>query len=296
MELQELETFVNIVQQGSFSKAAEKSGYSQAAVTIHIKNLEQELNIRLFDRLGKKISLTSHGKIFYQHTLQALNSLTLARECLTSEEDLSGAIRIGTIDSLCSSMFCSLIQNFHEHYPHVRVSIVTDTIDGLIHRLNKNDIDFVYLADKKWDSSNWVKVLEEEENVVFLCSPSHPLANTKNLSIKKLLAYPFLLTEKNASYRQLLDQALAEINLDIDPYLECTNTDLLLDMIQKDSTGITFLPEYVARRALENNRIIELPVSSFHIQIWRQIFYHKDKWVSREMKAFFDIAQNACAS
>ena len=64
MELQELETFVTIVQQGSFSKAAEKTGYSQAAVTIHIKNLEKELNIRLFDRLGKKSALPVMEKFF----------------------------------------------------------------------------------------------------------------------------------------------------------------------------------------------------------------------------------------
>lgn len=296
MELQELETFVTIVQQGSFSKAAEKTGYSQAAVTIHIRNLEKELNIRLFDRLGKKISLTSHGKIFYHHSLQALNSLTLAKESLTQENDLSGAIRIGTIDSLCSSLFCNLIQMFHNQYSKVTVSITTDTIDGLITRLNKNDVDFVYLADKKWEHTNWIKILEKEEKVIFLTSPSHPLVNKKNISITELLSYPFLLTEKNASYRQLLDQSLAQMNTKICPFLESTNTDLLLDLIQKDNSGITFLPEYVVQKALENQTIKKIDVPDLEMVIWRQIFYHKDKWVSREMKAFFEIAQNGIST
>lgn len=291
MELQELETFVTIVQQGSFSKAAEKTGYSQAAVTIHIKNLEKELNIRLFDRLGKKISLTGHGKIFYHHIIQALNSLTLARESLSSEAHLSGTICIGTIDSLCSSLFEQLITRFHERYPDVTVSIITDTIDGLIQKLNNNDIDFVYLADRKWNDSNWIKVLEEEENVVFISSPTHPLAGKEEISPDELFSYPFLLTEKNASYRQILDQTLAGMKLTISPFLESTNTDLLLKMIQKDA-GISFLPEYVIKQALESESITVLQVPSLKTRIWRQLFYHKDKWVSREMNAFFELIQN----
>lgn len=81
------------------------------------------------------------------------------------------------------------------------------------------------------------------------------------------------------------------MKLTISPFLESTNTDLLLKMIQKDA-GISFLPEYVIKQALESESITVLQVPSLKIRIWRQLFYHKDKWVSREMNAFFELIQN----
>ena len=86
------------------------------------------------------------------------------------------------------------------------------------------------------------------------------------------------------------------MNTKICPFLESTNTDLLLDLIQKDNSGITFLPEYVVQKALENQTIKKIDVPDLEMVIWRQIFYHKDKWVSKEMKAFFEIAQNGIST
>lgn len=288
METQELITFINVAQHGSFSQAARHLGYSQAAVTVHIKNLESELQVRLFDRLGKTISLTSHGKIFYDHAIQIVNDLNRAKDAVRQEEALSGTLHIGTIDSLCSSIFPGILQQYHRQYPGVSISVTTDTPKVLLHMLHSNELDVVYLLDEKRMEPWLNKVLEQKINVVFAAASGHPLADCAHHTVAELMNYPFILTEKDASYRKVLDYHLLQERIEIQPLFQSNNTDLLLHMV-RNHLGITFLPEYTIQKDREAGIIQEILVPDLQINVWQQLIHHKDKWITREMKAFFEL-------
>lgn len=285
MEIQELITFINVARHGSFSHAARHLGYSQAAVTVHIKNLEEELKVRLFDRLGKSISLTSHGKIFYEHALKIVNDLQRAKDAVRQEEELSGSLHIGTIDSLCSSLLPRILLEYHKLYPKVSVSVTTDTPKALLNMLHENELDIVYLIDEKRTESWISKVLEKEIKVVFAAASCHPLADQKPHAIAELLSCPFILTEKDASYRKVLDYHLQMKNIEIRPLFQSNNTDLLLHMV-RENLGITFLPEYTIQKDREMGTLYKILVPDLQIHVWQQVIHHKDKWITREMKAF----------
>lgn len=288
MEIQEIITFLNVAQHGSFSHAARHLGYSQAAVTVHIKNLEKELKVRLFDRLGKTTSLTSHGKIFYEHALKIVNDMQKAKDAVRQDEELSGSLHIGTIDSLCSSLLPRILLEYHKLYPKVSVSVTTDTPKALLNMLHGNELDVVYLIDEK-RMENWIcKVLEKEIKVVFAAVSEHPLADQKPHSITELLDFPFILTEKDASYRKVLDYRLQMKNMEIQPLFQSNNTDLLLHMV-REQLGITFLPEYTLQKDRETGILHEILVPDLQIHVWQQVIHHKDKWITREMKAFFNL-------
>ena len=127
MELREIRTFVAVAQYGSFSRAAAHLGYSQAAVTIQMKQLEQKLGVVLFDRIGKGVHLTTSGQRFYPHAIRILNDLSLAQEDLQAESQLTGSLKIGTINSLCAAVLPQLLERYHSRCPLVRLSVVTDT-------------------------------------------------------------------------------------------------------------------------------------------------------------------------
>lgn len=288
METQELLTFISVAQHNSFSQAAKYLGYSQAAVTVHIKNLEEELHVHLFDRLGKNISLTAQGRLFYKHALQIIKDMQDAQNAMIQEEELSGSLHIGTIDSLCSSMFPNLLQQYHKAYPRVSLNVTTDTPDVLLDMLHKNKLDIVYLLDEKRTEPWLKKVLEKESKAVFAAGFHHPLADGNPHSIQELLPYPFILTEKNASYRKVLDYQLQTKDIKIQPLFQSNNTDLLLHMV-RSQLGITFLPEYTIQKDQEAGIIQKILVPDLQISVWQQIIHHKDKWINREMQAFFNI-------
>ena len=142
------------------------------------------------------------------------------------------------------------------------------------------------------ETVSYTHLLEEPEDIVFVASSAHPLAGRKGLELKELLPEPFLLTEKDASYRFVLDRYLTSMDLRIEPFLEIGNTEFIIRLL-KNNAGISFLPEFSIKNEISAGHLAVLPVKDFHMHIWRQILYHKDKWVTREMDAFIRLAQEA---
>lgn len=284
MEIQQLITFIHAAQQESFSITAKQLGYSQAAITIQIQKLEDELQTQLFDRFSRKIKLTPSGKVFYNHALKILNDISDAKSAMCNEVDIQGHLTIGTTDSVCSTIFPNLIEQYHALYPHVKITIVTESIPELESMLKKNEIDFAYLIDQEWTGKQWKKIIHTKEPVHFITSHTIQKTLPNPCTIHDLLTYPFLLTEKDASYRQLLDMTLAKENVSIDPIIETKNTDLLVKCIQKNM-GITFLPQFI----IEHVNVDQIPIQDFNVEVYRQVIVHSDKWISLEMKTFFEF-------
>ena len=290
MEFREISTFLQVAQYQSFSKAARHLGYSQAAVTIQIKQLEQELGVHLFDRIGKQISMTHQGQVFYQYAVSIRNDLERAKNAVSDPSTLSGKLCLGTIESICASIFPDLLAEYHRLHPEVTISIVTDSPGVLLDRMNENTIDIVYLLDRRIYDNRWCKTLEEPEENIFVASPDHELALVKReLELDEVLRFPFFLTEKDASYRHMLEQYLASINRSVKPFLEIGSTEFIIHMLLKN-TGISFLPKFTVQRELQQKQLTALNVRGFQMQTWRQIFYHKNKWVTREMQEFLRLA------
>ena len=149
MELREIATFLQVAQLKSFSKAAKQLGYSQAAVTIQVKQLEKELNVHLFDRIGKQTTLTHQGAVFFEHAAAIMRDLECARDAVTEATELTGSLCLGTIESICASIFPPLLKEYHRLYPRVNVSIITDSPGTLLDMMNSNAIDIVYFLDKR---------------------------------------------------------------------------------------------------------------------------------------------------
>lgn len=291
MEFREVSTFLEVAQLRSFSRAAEKLGYSQAAVTIQVKHLETELGARLFDRIGKQVTLTHQGVIFMEHANRLVTDMALARTALSEPSELTGRLCIGTIESICASIFPGLLKEFHRLYPKVSVSIVTDSPDKLLDMMNRNALDIVYFLDKKMYDTKWIKALEVPDQVIFVTGSGAPFANA-SLPLEEMIRQPFILTEKDASYRFLLERYLASENLEIHPFLEIGSTEFIVRLLG-DSQAVSFLPEFTVRQGIEDGLLAPVHVPGFHMRIWKQIVYHKDKWVSREMEAFLLLAGQA---
>lgn len=292
MELREIQTFLQVAQSKSFSKAAKELGYSQAAVTIQIRNLEQELGTRLFDRIGRQTVLTRQGTVFYDHAAAIMKTVEGAKAAVAESTEPTGTITIGVIESICATIFPNLIKEYHKRYPKVSVSIVLDSPSALIDRLEQNTLDLVYLLDQRIYDPKLVKIIELPEDIVFVASTDHPLAKRSSLSLDEIINEPFILTEKDASYRFTLDRHLASLGKSIQPSLEIGNTDFILNLIRTGSS-LSFLPKYTVRQDVANGTIAILPIQDFHMHGWRQILYHKNKWITHEMAAFFELAQQS---
>ena len=282
MELRQLATFIRVAQFKSFSRAAESLGYSQSAVTVQIRQLEEELDTRLFDRMGKRIALTDTGERFLSHACDVMNQVNQARMSVTSTAELRGSLHIGTIESLACLKLPTVL--------HIRITVGEP--EDLIEHMERGELDMIYVLDEPLYSNNWNKLMEQREEIVFVASASlREELGGKELTIEELLTQPFFLTEQD-NYRRVLNRRLAARRTILTPSLECGDTSLLIRMLEIDR-GVSFLPWYAVENSVKEGRLIRLSVEDCYISLYRQIFSHKEKWRTREMDEFVRVAKLA---
>lgn len=289
MEFRQLHTFVTIAQEESFSRAAELLGYSQSAVTVQIRRLEGELKVRLFDRMGKQTILTAQGRRFLQYANDILRDLEQAKMAVSTEEEPHEPLHVGTLESLCFSKLPPILKYFRDHYPKVPVKITTGSPKELIGMMERNQLDLIYFLDRSRYSSSWNKELEVREPIVFVASPESRLAGTRGLTVEELLEEPFFLTEKNENYRRELDQFLESKNKGLTPVLEISNTEFIIQSLRRNR-GISYLPYFAVEERIREGTLAVLDVTDFRAVMYRQLFYHKNKWKSPEMEEFIRLA------
>ena len=291
MEIRNLITFVRIAEVRNFSKTAEQLGYSQSAVTMQIKQLEAELQVQLFERIGKKAKLTQAGQRLLPYALDILRAAGKAESIAREPEQISGKLRIGTCESYVISVLPPVFMEMGERCPGVEISTHTAPVPDLIDMLRQNDIDILYFLDEKLYFPEWIKVMEQPENIYFVSSSSSPLARMKKIPISRLVEEPLYLTEKGISYRYAMEQTLAAAGYELHPRLEVGNTDVITRFLLKNK-GISFLPEYVVKDDVAEGRLAILDTECPRIVMWSQLAYHRNKYVTPQMKLFLEFMQN----
>lgn len=289
MELRNLITFIHVAELGSFTKAAEQLGYSQSTVSFQIKQLEEELGCLLFERINHTIALTERGHelVSYAHGVRAL--MDEFKESLTKEE-LSGSIHIVTPDSICDDMINSHYIDFHEKYPSISIRFTTGDSALMLDMLDHNEADFIITLDSRLYNKDYIIAKEELVPMHFVASANSKFAGKKNLSIKDIINEPFILTENGQGYRRVFDKELAKKSLEITPVLEIGRTDIITTMIAGNNM-VSFLPDFVTKDLVDSGVLCYLDVRDIHVDIWKQLIYHKNKWMSKSLKTFIDYVK-----
>ena len=289
MELRNLITFIHVAELGSFTKAAEQLGYSQSTVSFQIKQLEEELGCLLFERINHTITLTERGHelVSYAHGVRAL--MDEFKESLTKEE-LSGSIHIVTPDSICDDMINSHYIDFHEKYPSISIRFTTGDSALMLDMLDHNEADFIITLDSRLYNKDYIIAKEQPLSMHFVANAASKFAGKKKLSVKDIIDEPFILTEHGQGYRRVLDRELAKMSLEITPVLEIGRTDIITAMIAGNNM-VSFLPDFVTKDLVDSGVLCYLDVRDIHIDIWKQLIYHKNKWMSKSLKTFIDYVK-----
>ena len=284
MELRNLITFIHVAELGSFTKAADLLGYSQSTVSFQIKQLEDELACLLFERINHTITLTERGRelVSYAHRIRALTEEF--KEGLSEEESCSGHVHIVTPDSVCEEMICSRYIDFHQRYPLISIKFTTADTSVMFDMLDRNEADAIITLDSHSYRKDYVIAKEKPLSMHFVTNASSRLAGKRNLKIKDIINEPFILTEYGQGYRRVFDKELAKRSLEITPVLELGRTDMITSLLTQ-SDMISYLPDFVTKDMVAAGHLAYLDVCDMKLDIWKQLIYHKNKWMSKALKA-----------
>lgn len=287
MELRNLITFIHVAELGSFTKAAEQLGYSQSTVSFQIKQLEDELECLLFERINHTITLTQRGHelVSYAHQVRTLTDEF--KENIEEDKKCTGHIHLVTPDSLCDDMITRNYIEFHKKYPDISIKFTTADTTVMFDMLDHNEADIIITLDCHSYHKDYVIAKEEPVSMHFVANPKSRFAKIKNLSIKDIANEPFVLTEYGQGYRRVFDKELEKKSVEITPILEIGRTDMITSLIAQEDI-ISFLPDFVTKKMVDSGKLCYLDVCDMNIEIWKQLIYHKNKWISKSLKVLMN--------
>lgn len=288
MEFRNINTFLKVAGTQNFSRAAQQLGYTQSAVTVQIKQLENELQVQLFERIGKRVYLTEKGQEFVAYANEIMRVTERAKNFPAQSSALEGTLCIGGVESICTALLPGFLLKFYESCPKVQVTIRSGTTEELMEMAKSNEIDLICTLDQKVMGREWVRAAVTEEEIVFVTLADQNNSVPGRIPIETLIQKPFLLTEKGAAYRYELERLLSGKNLEIEPVLEIGNTETIINLLKK-GMGVSFLPKFTVQQELDRNVLAQIHTDLPGVTMYRQMLYHKNKWVTKQMGAFMEL-------
>ena len=224
MELRQLVSFYHVAQLRSVSKAARTLGLGQPTVTTHLRKLEDEFEIILFDRIKRPIQLTSEGSIL----LELVTPVVQAVDALKTQMDYSerrGSFVVGAYPDLVTHHLPPGIQVFSKAYPAVRIQLMARPYTPLLRLVRSGEIDLAFCAPPPLDD----QALDFQElfkyDVVLMTPLNHPLLQQKNVSLKELSPWPMILSGPESLTRQKVEQELRNQGVTWDVVLSLDDTE-----------------------------------------------------------------------
>ena len=286
MELKNLRSLQAVADRGSYQKAADLLGYTQSTVTVHIQQLEEELGIPLFERVGRRMALTQVGEQVLAEArdlLRAADRLALIGQ---ADQTPSGTLRVDMAETLLCYKTQPVIQQFRQLAPQVRLIIRSRNCLDIAENVRSGACDLGVGYDMDWSR----EVLEVEPmgeyEVVLLASPEFFQTDFVTHGQRKPVS--LVTDEPDSIFRRRLERYLWDRNITLDDTVELWSIETIKRCVMSN-LGFTYLPRFAAQAELAEGRLIELLAPISGISFPALCARHKNRWVTPAMKLFMDL-------
>jgi DNA-binding transcriptional LysR family regulator len=254
MDLPQLEMFLAVAREKSFTRAGEKLHVSQSAVSRQVGLLERELGGKLFYRDGRRVALTHAGELLVQTASGISRQLEDAAEQVSAVHGLRrGRLRLAGGMSVCMYILPKLVKRYRELHPQVDLRVTSGTSEAILRQMRAHEIDLALLtlpvADKDVEV---VPVLREE--MVVVTAPGHPLTRGGAVDPRELARHPLILYEIGSRTRDAVETYLREEGVAFDVVMESENAEIIKAMVAT-GVGVTVLSHATVAPDLRHRRL-----------------------------------------
>jgi LysR family transcriptional regulator, transcriptional activator of the cysJI operon len=262
--------FCQVGKSKSFSKASKELYMTQPAVSQAIMQLERELDIRLFNRTPKGVSLTNEGSLLFEYVNSAINLINVGEEKILEFKDLTvGELKIGVGDTISKYFLLKYLEDFHNRYPNLKFKIVNGTTLELCDLIKSGEID-IAICNLPIDDLSLEVIPCKEVRDIFVCGDKYKDLLEEKVSLEEVVKYPLIFLEPNSNSRKYVEKFMLSKGIKISPEFELGSFDLLLEFA-KINLGIAcvvkeFSEDYLDKGLLyEVNVLEEIPSRSIGV-------------------------------
>ncbi len=293
MDLKNLNTFKIIVQEGSFAKAADKLNYTQSTITFQIGQLEQELSVQLFEKIGRRMVLTKAGEQLVPYVDDVLASVNRMRYFENDLAECQGDLHIGIAETQLCYQIPSILKQFHQQSPNARLFLRSMNCYDIRDELINGTLDLgIFYENVGGFGSNLTTYSLGDYPVVLVSSPEIKKLYPDFITPDQQISVSFIINEQNCIFRQIFEQYLRENSILLDHTIELWSIPTIKNLV-KSNVGISFLPKFAVQEELDHGELVEIPTDLTNAQISAVCGHHKNKWISPLMQAFIDLCAKA---
>jgi DNA-binding transcriptional LysR family regulator len=284
LTLRQLKVFESVARHLNYTRAAEELFLTQPAVSMQIRQLEQQLGVALFEQLGKRIHLTEAGQEVLVYARGITQQLDELENVLNHLKGVGGGKLRISVATTANYFIPTLLATFARRYPGVTVSLDVTNRETLLQQLTENTVDLVIMGQPPAALDAEAEAFMENP-LVIVAPPEHPLASQKKIPLKRLQDEVFLVREPGSGTRVAMERFFAERDIHIKTGMEVGSNEAIKQSVQA-GLGLGLLSRATIEQELELKRLVVLDVAEFPIMRHWYVVHRKGKRLSAATEAF----------
>lgn len=292
MHIETLKSFCDLIETGSFSKAAALNFVSQSAISQQVRALEKRYGQPLIDRGNRRRAVpTESGRIFYAECRELLDRFRGLEERMRDQSaDIAGAVRVATVYSIGLHELPPYVKQFIKTYPQARVHIEYSRTDKICEACLNHTIDFGIVA-LPLRKPNLAVIPFRQDKLVLVCSPGHPLARRRRVSLKQLAGEEFVTFERHIPTRKTIDRILRQHQVSVNVVMEFDNIETIKRSVEV-GIGLSILPETAVASEVRSGLLVALNFTEGTFTRPLGIIHRKGKGFSPAASEFIRLLQS----
>ena len=259
VKLELYKVFKEVAEAGNITAAAQALYISQSAVSQSIKQLEGDLQTRLFARNSRGVTLTAEGKMLYEYVRSAIGLLETGEAKLSQTRELQmGHLTIGASDTVTSQFLLPHLDSFHRQFPAIHIQIISGRSHKVLGLLQSGKVDIAFASTPNEGSFETIPCFATHS--IFVASPEYPCDFDHVYTLAEIADFPLILLERKASSRLYLEKYFLQNGLRLNPEIELGARSLLVDLAAI-GFGVAGVTEEFVRKDLDNGRLRKLQTS-----------------------------------
>jgi DNA-binding transcriptional LysR family regulator len=268
IDLTKLQTFLHVTQNMSFSEAANHLHLTQPAVSHQIKNLEQDLGVKLFERSGSNLRLTDAGCFLLPHARKLVHEAIEVRQMMESLEDrVVGQLRIACSTTTGKYITPQFAARFHRRHPDVSVSVLNCPAPSVVEQLLSEEVELGVVSHEVCGDGMECQEFFND-HIVLIVTRDHPWASLPQITASELLEMPVILREPASGTHRALVVELGKHSItldDLDVFMEVGNSEAIVKAVEA-GFGVSFVSRLAAEWAIDTGSVVEVPVTGFDLR------------------------------
>ncbi len=293
MDINQLEVFLAVAEEKSFSRAAETLHRTQPAISQAIRRLEAELGEPLFDRSSKDGTLTAAGRVLLDFSRQMLNLRHHAHSAIRELRDLGrGKLSLGANEYTVMSLL-PLIPIFRARHPHIKIEVKRSLASRIPSEIIGRGVEIGIVTFKPNDPAIKSVPLAADE-IALIVAPTHPLAAKQTVSVRELGAEAFIAHNVPSPYREKVIRTFEKNRTPLNISMEMPTIESIKRLVEQ-GMGVALVPRLAAQIEIDRKQLAGLVVKEMKLERRLHLIYRKGATLSHAAKAFLRVARDGAA-